>query len=39
MMGKDAPVKTAEDTLIPGNLPIVIVESKETDKTVPCDYI
>ncbi len=38
-MGKDVLVKTAEDTLIPGELPIVIIESKGTDKTVPCDYI
>jgi hypothetical protein len=39
MMGKDAPVKTAEDTLIPGELPIVIIESKGTGKTLPCHYI
>ncbi len=39
MMGKDALFKTVEDTLIPGNLPIVIIESKGTDKTIPCDYI
>jgi len=38
-MGKDALFKTVEDTLVPGNLPIVIIESKGTDKTIPCDYI
>jgi hypothetical protein len=30
MMGKDALFKTVEDALIPGNLPIVIIESKGT---------
>jgi len=38
-MEKDALFKTVEDTLIPGNLPIVIIELKGTGKTVTCDYI
>ena len=38
-MGKDAPVKIVEDTLIPGKLLIVILEPKGTGKTLPCDYI
>ena len=38
-MGKDVPVKIAEDILIFGKLPIVILESKGTGKTLPCDYI
>jgi radical SAM superfamily enzyme YgiQ (UPF0313 family) len=33
VIGKDVPVKTAEDTLITGKLPIVIIESKGTGKT------
>ncbi len=38
-MGKDAPVKTVEDTLIPGKSPTVILGSNRTGKTLPCDYI
>jgi len=38
-MGKDAPVKIVEDTLLPGKLPIVILEPKGTGKILPCDYI
>jgi len=38
-MGKDVLFKTVEDTLIPGKLPIVILEPKGTGKTLPCDYI
>jgi hypothetical protein len=38
-MEKDVPVKAAEDILIPGKLPIVILEPKGTGKTLPCDYI
>ena len=38
-MGNHVPVKIVEDTLIPGKLPIVILEPKGTGKTVPCDYI
>ena len=38
-MGKDVLVKTVEDTLITGKLPIVILGPKGTGKTVPCDYI
>jgi len=38
-MGNLVPVKIAEDTLSPGKLPIVILEAKGTDKTVPCNYI
>ena len=38
-MGNRVPVKIVEDTLIGGQLPIVILELKGTGKTEPCDYI
>jgi len=38
-MGKDVPVKTVEDILIPGKSSTVILEPKGTGKTLPCDYI
>jgi len=38
-MGKDVPVKTIEDTLIPSKSPTVILGPNRTGKTLLCDYI
>jgi hypothetical protein len=38
-MGKDVPVKTVEDALIPSKSPTVILGPNRTGKTLPCDYI
>ena len=38
-MGKRVPVKIIEDALVPGKLPIGILELKGTGKTLLCDYI
>jgi len=38
-MEKDVPVKTVEDTLIPGKLNLFILGPNRAGKTLLCDYI